>query len=98
MPDALTKGRPSIRPGRWRPSDAAYRVRVIERAFGKAPGESEPPFLNRLSRHLAWHLARRFLLQHPLLSAQLGLAAVKEAARFAIAEKWDRTKDRDDSP
>ena len=97
MPVALTKGRPSTRPGRWRPSFAAKQVRIIEGGLGRAPHHAEPAFLERLSRHVAWHLARRFLVKHPLLSAQLGLEAVKEATRFTLTDRLDRrAKDRDD--
>jgi hypothetical protein len=54
--------------------------------------------MNRLARHLAWHVERRFLLQHPLLSVRIGFDAAREAARFTIADKFGRTKNRDDEP
>lgn len=97
MPVALTKGRPSTRPGRWRPNFAAKQVLIIGGELGRAPHQVEPTFLERLSRHVAWHLARRFIVKHPLLSAQLGVEAVKEATRFTITDRLDRrAKDRDD--
>jgi hypothetical protein len=93
------RGRPSTRPGRWRPTYSAAHARVIEGELAGAPHNSEPAFLSRLSHHLAWYLARRFLLQHPVLAAQLGLVAMKEAARFTIADKLEhRAKRRDDNP
>ena len=53
-------------------------------------------FLFRLERHLTWYLLRRFLIEHPILSAQLAASAAREAARFAMREKLDsRARDRD---
>ena len=97
MPVALTKGRPSTRPGRWRPTFTATQPRIIDADIGNARHKPESAFLERLARHVAWNLARRFLVKHPLISAQLGLEAVKEATRYSLAETLQRrTRDRDD--
>jgi hypothetical protein len=77
----------------------ANQPHTIDGDVLKTRRDTEPSFVNRLSRHLAWHLARRFVLEHPLLSAQLGFDAVKEAARFTLAERLQRSaRDQDDSP
>lgn len=89
------KGRPFTRPHRWRPPYTARDARVIEGEVYQSNGKFEPNFLSRLERHLAWHLLGWFITKHPVIAAQIGFAALTEAARFAVGELGKRFKDRD---
>jgi hypothetical protein len=91
MTAALTRRR-SIRSGRWRPGYVDQQVHVIDAEVVR--GQDEPAFMARLTRHLAWHLVRQFVLKHPLLTAQVGLSAVKEATGFAISEQLKKRRGR----
>jgi hypothetical protein len=60
---------------------------------GEAVGirNGEPNFRTRLGKHLSAYLLKRFLVEHPLLSAQLGFSAVREGVRFVLAERAIRS-------
>lgn len=93
-PDALAKGRPFTRPHRWRPLYKVSVARVIEGETYPPDEKSEPSFLSKLERHLAWHLVRLFLMKHPIVAAQLGFSAFNEAARLLAGELGGRYKSR----
>ena len=70
-----------------------HQVHVIDAEVIRK--DEEPAFMARLTRHLAWYLVRQFVLKYPLLTAQVGLSAVKEATRFAITEQFKARRDRE---